>query len=190
MEDQLGVPSDRQLLQRQAAREAGLSYSDEKAVEGELIVERMGALVDGEVGRVSVPDKVLSNIVNFAFWVLSCSWIFWRTWLMLLGRRSRVFKFRRPLSSTLNRVWKFLGTEGGRPPNREVRAEILLALSCLHLAFTDFRADISREAVCLDASMSGGGACVSTGLSDEGTAALSEDASFKPHAKWMLRSGC
>ena len=144
----LGLPSEMQLLQRKAAQEAGLSYSDEKAVEGELIVERMGALVEGQVGRVSVPENVLANVIIFAFWVLSCSWIFWRTWLMLLGRLSRIFEFRRPLSSTLIRVWKFLGTEGGRPPNREVRAEILVALSSLHLAFTDFRAKKScREEV-------------------------------------------
>ena len=78
-------------------------------------------------------------------------------------------------------VGKFLGTAGGTLPNRKVRAEILVARLCLHLAFTDLRADIPGEAVCSDASMSGGGACVSTGLSDEGTAALSEDASFKSH---------
>ena len=69
-----------------------------------------------------------------------------------------------------------------------MRAEILVALSCLHLAFTDLRAEISGEAVCSDGSMSGGAACVSTGLSDEGTAALSEDASFKPHGSSLEHS--
>ena len=66
---------------------------------------------------------------------------------MLLGRLSRVFEFRRQLGTTLNRVRKFLGTEGGRPLNREVQAELRGVPLCLQLAFTDLRAEISGEAV-------------------------------------------
>ena len=49
----------------------GLTNSYEKAVEGEMQVERMGAWVDGFVGRVSAPEKVLMATLMFAFWILS-----------------------------------------------------------------------------------------------------------------------
>ena len=57
-------------MQRWAAEASGLTYFEEEAVEGEPIVERMGARVDGIVGRESVPEWVIANLIILAFWVL------------------------------------------------------------------------------------------------------------------------
>ena len=66
-----GKCSALQRRQRASAADAGLGYSADKAIEGQLVVERMGACVDGVVGRISVPEKTLTAYV-FAIWVWAC----------------------------------------------------------------------------------------------------------------------
>ena len=163
----LGKSSKLQLQQRRSAEAVGLTYSKEKAIEGEAVVERKGALVDGLVGRVSVPDKTFLSTYVFAFRVLGLWWIHWQTWLMLLGRINRILEFRSPLSSCLNSVWHFVGLNGGRHPTLEVHCELLACLCGLQSAATDMRSPIWEEVICSDASTEGGGACVSTGLSKQ-----------------------
>ena len=51
--------------------------------------------------------------------------------------------------------------------------EIVLSLCSLPLAYTDLRTSIDPRVTCSDASMSGGGVCVSTGVSLVGEQQLS-----------------
>ena len=130
----VGKTSRLQLQQRASAEAVGLAYSKDKAFEGEVKVERMGAHVDGIVGRISVPEKTLMSTYVFAIWVRGRWWIHWRTSLMLLGRTNRILDFRSPLFSCLSAVWHFVGLSGCRHPTPEIRCEILTCLCRLQLA--------------------------------------------------------
>ena len=68
----LGVPSPILQERRLACAAHNIAWSKEKAIEGQVVVERMGALVDGDLGTVGVqPTKVL-QLIHFGLHVCSC----------------------------------------------------------------------------------------------------------------------
>ena len=85
--------------------------------------------------------------------------------------------FRRPLLSGLNQIWRAIVEleefpKGHRVPlKKEVVHEISRFLGLVPLAEMNFRVDIDERVTASDASTSGGGACVSKGLSPYGEAA-------------------
>jgi hypothetical protein len=90
-----GKPSELQLRQRALYKQHGVEWADSKAHLQETKVERMGALVDGEWGRVSSPLLKLLEVGHFAMWILSLHWVVVIVALMCLGRLVRAFEFRR-----------------------------------------------------------------------------------------------
>ena len=95
------------LEKREANKVHGIEVSETKAVTGELLTTRMGAWVDGEVGRVSVvPDKI-SELIHFGTWLLSDITVDAKGLAIFLGRLIRAFEFRRPLMGILNDVWQY-----------------------------------------------------------------------------------
>ena len=145
----------------------GVAWSCEKAQVRQLLVERMGALVDGSWGRISGPLDKCCQCVHFALWVLQQPVVHVKVVLMLLGRLSRLFEFRRPLLGVLNEVWLAGRWSALGRLNNDMMGEVLVASMLMPLAFTDIRANIDGRVTCSDASMTGGGVCVSTGLSGE-----------------------
>ena len=102
-----GRPSIMLLEKREANKVHGIEVSETKAVTGELLTTRMGAWVDGEVGRVSVvPDKI-SELIHFGTWLLSDITVDAKGLAIFLGRLIRAFEFRRPLMGILNDVWQY-----------------------------------------------------------------------------------
>ena len=65
--DHLSRTSSLQTLQRESVALARPTCSEDKAVEGEPIVERMGCLEDGLVGRVSVPEGCCCQLTCLPF---------------------------------------------------------------------------------------------------------------------------
>ena len=81
--------------------------------------------------------------------------------------------FRRPLLGLLNHLWEFIRrfeetSVRWMPVPRKVSDEIHTFLSLLPLARIDFRLSFCELVTCSDASNTGGGICVSTGLSERG----------------------
>ena len=67
--DKIGKPSEMQLYKRQANMQHGILTSQEKAIEGSPLVTRMGASVDGVVGRVSNTFEKIFELIGFGLWL-------------------------------------------------------------------------------------------------------------------------
>ena len=167
-------PSPALVLKRLANARNGISISENKAVLGALRTERMGAWVDGDIGRVGVSSERLYHIAGFGFFILSKPIVNCKALAMYLGRLVHAFEFRRPLMSCLNDVWKYEYWTSNTMLTMDTITEILISLSLLPLAYSDLRADVSPQVTCSDASMSGGGLCVSRGLTDTGLDVLTQ----------------
>ena len=169
--------------QRMAYKRKGVRWAEEKSTHRQVIVERMGAVVDGEWGRVGVSVEKIIVAVYFVLWLLAKVYIRSRSLLMVLGRLVRVFEFRRPLLGTLNVIWAVVNKTGlVRLSDLQV-SEMLVACCLVPLAFTDLRAKIDGLVTCSDASMTGGGSCCSSGISDSALRFLRTDTegdSFRP----------
>ena len=169
--------SPTQLAQRRAYSRSGVMISEEKASVRVPRVERMGALVDGEWGRVGVPIDKIVLAICFTLWLLGKGLVKVRTLLMVLGRLVCIFEFRRPLLGVLNAVWT---CGGGSTDKLEVLtnymiSELLVSCCLSPLAFSDLRTSIDGLVTCSDASMSGGGACASSGISEAADRFLNSD---------------
>ena len=179
----LGTIPPWQQRQRQAYRGRGVRWAEEKSTHRQLMVERMGAVVDGEWGRVSVSSEKMVVAICFVLWLLAKVYIRGRSLLMVLGRLVRIFEFRRPLLGTLNFVWKLGPSTGFCRLSDVMVSELLVACCLVPLAFSDLRAKIDGMVTCSDASMAGGGTCSSSGLKTEAHRFLRTDKegdSFRP----------
>lgn len=162
-----GTLSPLQAEQRAAYLRSGIQWAAGKANLCSSLFVRMGAEVNGSVGRVGVPCQKLFEYVYFMLWSLRLFVMRPKVSLMVCGRFCRAFEFRRPLPGTLNQVW-FSGQQT-RPQafTSGMITELLLAACLMPLAFTDLRAGIDGRITASDACESGGGACVTTGVSFE-----------------------
>lgn len=85
--------------------------------------------------------------------------------------------FRRPLLGALNHIWRFIEEFRGYPPVVRlkipdgVKLEVARFLCLIPLAKLDFRLEVSPMVTASDASTTGGGLTVSTGLTGFGQAA-------------------
>ena len=132
----IGKPSKMQVLKRQANQLQQIEVSDTKAVMGALVVERMGAYVDGDLGRVGLSINKLMELCTFGFWLLTDRSVGAKGLAMFLGRLIRAFEFRRPLMGILNDVWQYSQWEGRLILRAPSICEILVALTMLLMAFT------------------------------------------------------
>ena len=106
--------------------------------------------------------------MHFTLWLVSRPRTSRTAMLMGLGRLVRAFEFRRPLLGLLSQVWKVGSWTAPGTLTIPMISELLLSCCLLPLAFTDFRAALDHRVAVSDASESGGGACISAGLSAEG----------------------
>lgn len=89
--------------------------------------------------------------------------------------------FRRPLLAALYEVWRFMERLKALPPvvrlsvPTEVQRELLTFILLTPLAQIDFRCPFVEHVTCSDASTTGGGICVSEGLTSYGVAALNSE---------------
>ncbi|CAK0803605.1 unnamed protein product, partial [Prorocentrum cordatum] len=182
-----GAISDFQKHQRRAYSSARVPWSDKKAVCRQRRLVRMGALVDGDAGRVGVTIDNLMSVGQMIMWLLAGKEkVAAKACLMVLGRLARAFEFRRPLLTTLNEVWiipelRAASEQGGSALQQVVRlpegarSELLAALCLLLMAFTSVRATFDPVVLATDASEEGGGLCYSTGLTKHGAEVAGAD---------------
>ena len=96
---------------------------------------------------------------------------------VICGGLVYVAMFKRPLLAALNQVWQTIVALDGLPRNqrvplrREVLAELCRFLGLIPLAFSSFRQPFDEAVTASDASMDGGGICISRGLTPYGAAA-------------------
>ncbi|CAK0814337.1 unnamed protein product, partial [Prorocentrum cordatum] len=188
-EGEVGVGSAYQKRQRASYQRNGVAWAERKAHLGETKVERMGVLVDGLRGRVSVPLMKLFETMLLGALLVTKDWVYWKTMLVLLGKLVRALEFRRVLFCILNEVWKFAdGTHSGWV-NSEMTEEILSGVGLLPLAFTDLRAEVDARVTCSDASEDGGGACTSLRLCPEALSKLTAAAAADQEGRQHLMAG-
>ncbi|CAK0812349.1 unnamed protein product [Prorocentrum cordatum] len=182
-----GTISDFQERQRRAYSSARVPWSDKEAVCRQRRLVRMGALVDGDAGRVGVTIDNLMSVGQMIMWLLDGKEkVTAKACLMVLGRLARAFEFRRPLFATPNEVWiipelRAASEQGGGALQQVVRlsegarSELLAALCLLPMAFTSIRATLDPVVLATDASEEGGGLCYSTGPTKHGAEVAGAD---------------
>ena len=88
-----------------------------------------------------------------------------------------VAMFKRPLLGSLNHIWRAITDLEGLPRNqrfpvrREALVELVRFIGLVPLACTSFRSSFDEKVTVSDASTTGGGFCVSRGLTPYGQAA-------------------
>ena len=172
-----GEPGLLSLIARQAYTNANLPRHPKKSVCQATKAEVRGCILDGEAGiAYPKPPKVVLY-VSLALELLRGGAATQREMQVVCGGFVYFALFRRPLLSALNAVWRFIDGLSGQPPvlrlplPPEVRLELARFCALVPLARLDFRLRIAGNVTASDASSGGGGACVSTGLTDYGVAA-------------------
>ena len=172
-----GTPSAQILQLRSDYAELGLPRHPKKAVERQVQAEIQGALFDGEAGFAMAKPAKVWQYVQLGMELLGRGAASLKELQVTCGGFVYIAMFRRPLLSCLNEVWRFMQLMVGS--NRayrqrlplQVAAEIARFILLTPLAQMEFRADLCDQVTCSDASMLGGGICVSQGLTDYGVAA-------------------
>ncbi|OLQ14933.1 hypothetical protein AK812_SmicGene929 [Symbiodinium microadriaticum] len=160
--------SPTQAKQRLSYDRIGIGISEKKAHVREPCVVRMGAEVDGVAGLLSAPRLKILETGWLLVWALGRPVLSARMKMVLLGRLTRCFEFRRPLMCLLNKCWpKSMWCRATPLPSGHA-FELITAGALLCLAVMDLRTPVSGLVTCSDASTMGGGMCVSAGLTDAG----------------------
>ena len=172
-----GEPGLLSLVARQAYAQANLPRHPKKSVCQATRAEVQGCILDGEAGiAFPKPPKVLLY-VRLALELVRRGAATQREMQVVCGGFVYFAMFRRPLLSALNAVWRFIDSLSCHPPvvriplPSEVRLELVRFCALVPLARLDFRLQVMGKVTASDASSTGGGACVSTGLTDYGAAA-------------------
>ena len=174
----VGTPSPSQLALRQQYNQLNLPRHPKKAVGSQLKAEIQGALLDGEAGvAYAKPEKILKYL-NLAWEVVQRGYATQRELQVVAGGLVYITMFRRPLLCSLNAIWGHIESLKTDPPvvkrpvPREVKLELVRFLALIPLAQMDFRVRMRPDVTASDASSSGGGFCVSQGLTSYGKSAL------------------
>ena len=169
-----GTPSAQILQLRQDYAALGLPRHPKKGVERQMKAEIQGALFDGAQGyAVAKPEKIWQYAL-LGLELLKRGQCTLKELQVVCGGFVYMAMFRRPLLGVLNQVWAFMQTFNPRQGSilqrtpRPVEQEIARFILLIPLAQMDFRADLCEQISCSDASTSGGGICVSEGLTAYG----------------------
>lgn len=154
----------------------GLPRHPKKAVERALRAEVQGAIVDGEHGFAQPkPEKVILYC-RLAVCLVQQGQCTLKALQVVCGGLVYFAMFRRPLLGVLNEAWRFMEKLKSQPAvvrlkvPKGVAQELLRFVLLCPLAQMDFRKQFSEHVTCSDASTSGGGICVSEGLTGYGLA--------------------
>ena len=172
-----GTPSHAILALREAYAQGGLPTHPKKTVEQEACAEVQGAWIDGINGTMSAKPSKIAKYVRLGLEVLRLGKASQKELQVVCGGLVYAAMFKRPLLGALNQVWHAIVALDGLPRNqrfplrREVLAELTRFLGLLPLAFSSFRQEFDCAVSASDASMTGGGFCISKGLTPYGASA-------------------
>ena len=165
---------------RKMYEEKGLPRHPKKSVQSQFQGEIQGAWVDGIKGEVSAKASKVMKYVALILELLSRGKASQRELQVIGGGLVYVAMFKRALLCCLNQLWKTivdmegLPTGARRPLRKDVVHELVRFVSLLPLATMNLRNKFDALVTASDASTSGGGICVSRGLTPYGmSAALS-----------------
>ena len=155
----------------------GIPRHPKKGVASQLKAEVQGAIVDGSRGiAFPKPEKVVKYLALGK--LLLQQNVCTQKQVQVVGGGFVYFTmFRRPLLGALNAVWRFITSFEGYPPciklpiPYEVKEEVARFIGLAPLAVIDVRCGISSCVTASDASSTGGGVTVSTGLTHAGCVA-------------------
>lgn len=135
--------------------------------------------MDGHLGcAYPKPEKVL-KYTHLALLFLSSYRCSQKQLQVIAGGLVYIATFRRPLMGGLNSIWKFIEEFNAYPVvtrleiPQVVKLEIVGFLAMVPLARLNFRSEPSGVVTASDASTTGGGVTVSTGLTNFGQVAAS-----------------
>ena len=169
-----GRPSDTQLKLREVFKVWGVGRDPKKAAEGTLEWSSLGAEQLGEHGLVGSARKFRRAVLGSGLRLLCSDPPEARgsqELLSFVGKAMHSVQFCRPLACLFDEIY----LEMSAGPNEcriglEAEDELLMIISSLPLHWMDQRLQIAPQVYATDASLEGGGACVSTGLSSRGRA--------------------
>ena len=139
--------------------------------------EVQGALVDGRKGIAYPKIDKIARYSQLAKLLLESGEATQKQMQIVGGGFVYMAMFRRPLLGALNHMWDFILQCEGHPPfikfwlGECVKHEIQRFLGLIPLAFMDFRCSLSPQVTASDASESGGGITVTSGLTPSGVVA-------------------
>ena len=169
-----GEVSAEVLALRETYQHWGLPRHPKKAVQQETVAEIQGAIVDGVTGRVKPkPGKVI-KYAELAWTLLRDGRASQKQLQIVCGGLVYCSMFRRPLLGLLNQVWSFIVELGTEPPVVRkalplmVKLELARFVCALPLAQMNLRTPVLGGVSASDASETGGGFCISKGLSPMG----------------------
>eukprot|EP00438_Fugacium_kawagutii_P006097 Skav213790 [mRNA] locus=scaffold1122:129098:132795:- [translate_table: standard] len=162
---------------KQAYEAHNLPIHPKKSVYRQWIAEVQGALIDGDGGRVMARPPKISRYVSLVLNVLAAGKASQKELQIVGGGLVYTAMFRRPLLCGLNALWKCIIELDHKPVKlrvllpREVLLELARFVALLPFAFINLRAPVVGLVTASDASTTGGGICISRGLSPYGLAA-------------------
>ena len=172
-----GKPSVLGLALREEYVEMGIPRHPKKGVEEQYSAEVQGAIVDGKEGvAYPKPEKTL-RYCQLALCLLQRGRCTQKECQVVGGGFVYLAMFRRPLLGGLNALWRFIVSFNGFPPfivkeiPPEVKEEMARMVCLFPLACLNFRTELTERVTASDASETGGGVCVSSGLTAFGHAA-------------------
>lgn len=155
----------------------GIPRHPKKGVASSFRAEVQGAIIDGKEGiAFPKPEKIL-KYAQLGLMLVDSTQCTQKQVQVVGGGMVYCAMFRRPLLGCLNEIWKFISAFEGYPPFIKldipsmVKMEIARFVGLLPLAFMDFRCKISKQVTASDASESGGGLTVSSGVTPMGCVA-------------------
>ena len=173
----VGSPSELVEKLREYYTECKLPRHPKKSVEQAVTAEVQGAWLDGQAGTLSAKASKVAKYVQLALEIIMRGKASQRELQVVGGGFIYIGMFRRPLLSSLNQIWRSI-VEGQasspfkrNPLRREVVIELFRFIGLCPLAFINFRAGFDSMVTASDASTTGGGICMSRGLTPYGHAA-------------------
>ena len=164
-----GKPSEEQERLRKAYGHWGIPVNVDKALVRAQQAEKLGAVVNGELGQLRGAMKRALDSIGLGFWILRQEEVPRKSLQVFLGREVHTMQFRRPLFSVFDYIWKDV-SDGGPLVRLQMKSveEILLAACCQPLRFTDLRATLNQVVTASDASETGGGMVYGNKLTSQG----------------------
>lgn len=162
---------------RKAYEKHKLPRHPKKSVQQEWTAEVQGALVNGDKGIICAKPSKIAKYTALVLEVLKTGKASQRELQVIGGGFVYVCMFRRPLLCSLNHLWSSIVSLEGRPRgwramlSKEVVVELVRFVALLPLAFINLRTQVCGEVTASDASLQGGGACISRGLTPYGVVA-------------------
>ena len=166
----------------------GIPRHPKKAVVRAPVAEIQGAIIDGAAGFAQPKAGKVTLYCRLALMLVKQGSCTLKELQVVCGGFVYFTMFRRPLLCILNEVWRFMEKLKSLPPVVRlpvpvgVQRELLTFILLTPLAQIDFRCPFMEHVTSSDASTSGGGMCVSEGLTGYGVAALhTESRGDLPH---------